>query len=173
MEFFKATIIPAEVFVQLLAFIIVFWTLKLLAWKPLLALLENRRSKIQSELDGIEKAKREIETLKADYAKHLQTIDEEARTKIQHAVEEGRKIAKDIQEKARGEAQQAFDKSKENLSVEIAKARLELKQDIANLVIQVSEKVIREKLNEAKQQDKIAELIKDLETSWKNPDVRP
>ena len=33
MEFFKANIIPGEVFVQLIAFIIVFWTLKLLAWR--------------------------------------------------------------------------------------------------------------------------------------------
>ena len=50
MDFIKENIIPAEVVVQLLAFLIVFFTLKALAWKPLQKSLEQRREKIRGLL---------------------------------------------------------------------------------------------------------------------------
>jgi len=165
MEFFQANIQLREVLVQLLAFLIVFWTLKTLAWKPILKGLDARRERIQNELDKIETAKKEIESLRQEYTAHLQKIDEEARTKIQEAIDEGRRIAREIQEKARTESQATFEKAKENLNLEIAKARLLLRHDIADLTIRISEKVIQEKMTGTKQQEKILELIDELQTS--------
>ena len=163
MEFFKENIIPGEVLVQLLAFLIVFFVLRALAWKPIMAALESRREKIRSDFEKIEAAKAEIEKLKADYERHLQQIEDQARAKLQETVEEGRKVARAIQEKARAESQASFEKAKENLALEIAKSRLELRRELADLTIQVAEKVIGEKMTEAKQQEKIMAMIDELE----------
>ncbi len=164
MEFFKANINLGEVLVQLIAFIIVFWTLKLLAWKPLLQSLEARRGKIQEEFDKIEKARIEIEGLKNQYNAQLQKIEDEARAKINEAIDEGRRIGKEIQDKARHESQAAFEKSKENLELEISKARLTLRREIADLTISASERVLKEKLStDQAQQAKILEIIQELE----------
>ncbi len=114
MEFFQENIKLGEVVVQLIAFIIVFWTLKLKAWKPLLDSLQARQDKIQAEFDKIEKAAGDVELLKKEYALKLQKIEDEARDKIQEAVEESRRISKEIQDKAREEAQASFEKSKEH-----------------------------------------------------------
>ena len=165
MEFFKANIIPGEVLVQLIAFLIVFFTLKSLAWKPILGALEARRKRIQDDFDKIEHARKEIEGLKARYASSFQKIEDEARAKLQEAVEEGRRIAKDIQEKARAESQASFEKAKDNLALEAAKARLTLRREIADLAISVSEKVLSEKLSDSKQQEKIMSLIEEFEKS--------
>ena len=166
MEFFKSAIIPGEVFVQLIAFVIVFWTLKLLAWKPILKAVQERREKIKNDFDRIEEARKEIEKLKLEYAAHLRKIDDEARSKILEAVEEGRRIARDIQEKARAESQETFEKTKENLNLEAAKARIQLRREIAHLTVQVTEKLIREQMNEAKQHEKIFAMIEELESSF-------
>ena len=163
MEFFKANIIPGEVLVQIIAFLIVFWTLKALAWKPILGALEARRLRIKDDFDKIEAARKEIEALKIQYSASLQKIEDEARAKLLAAVEEGRLIARDIQEKARAEAQASFEKAKENLALETAKAHITLRREIADLAINVSEKVLHEKLSDAKQQEKIMELIEELE----------
>ncbi len=164
MEFFKANIQLGEVLVQLIAFVIVFWTLKLMAWKPLLRSLELRREKIRSEFEKIDHARKEIEALKAEYQAHLQKIEDEARSKIQLAVEEGRKIAREIQDKARTESQAAFDKAKENLDLETAKARLSLRREIADLAINISERVLGERLRDDKNQnEKVLELLTELE----------
>jgi F-type H+-transporting ATPase subunit b len=163
MEFFQANIQFHEVLVQLLAFLIVFFTLKALAWKPILRGLDARRQRIQDELEKIETAKKEIESLKNQYSIQLQKIEDEARAKIQEAVSDGSRIAREIQDRARAESQAAFEKTKESLSLEVAKARMTLRQEIADLSIRVSEKIMKEKLNEAKQQEKILEMIEELE----------
>ncbi|HTL47140.1 MAG TPA: F0F1 ATP synthase subunit B [Verrucomicrobiae bacterium] len=164
MEFFKSNIIPGEVFVQLLAFVLVFLALKKLAWKPVLGSLEARREKIRKDFEAIEAAKKEIEGLKAQYAALLQKIEDEARAKVQEAVDEGRRIGREIQEKARAESQATFDKAKENLALEAAKTRLVLRQEIADLAMDVSERILKEKLSTDKAQNaKILEIIEELE----------
>ena len=123
MDFFKQNIIPGEVVVQIIAFLIVFFTLKRLAWGPVQKALETRREKIKEAFARIDLGKKEIDALKAEYAGHLARIEEDARAKLQEAIEEGRRLSRDLQEKARAEAQSVFEKTKENLEVEIAKAK--------------------------------------------------
>ncbi len=164
MEFFQANIIPGEVVVQILAFLIVFFTLRKLAWKPVLDSLESRRAKIRSEFESIEAAKKEIETLKAEYAASLQRIEDQARAKLQEAIDEGRRISREIQEQARLESQATFEKAKENLALEVAKARISLRRDVAGLALDASEKVLKEKMSDdKKQQEKILSIIEDME----------
>ena len=165
MEFFRQNIIPGEVIVQLLAFLIVFFTLKHLAWGPILKALESRRAKIKNDFDRNETMRGELESLKAEYAAQLHKIDEEARAKIQEAIEEGRKISRDIQEKARAESQATFEKTKENIGLEMAKARIQLRREIAGIALQVSEKILQEKLTGDKQQEKILSMIEDLDNT--------
>ncbi len=165
MEFFQANIHLGEVLVQIIAFLIVFFTLKKLVWKHLLAGLEARRERIEREFAKIESSRQEIEKLKQEYAAHIAKIDDEARGKIQQAIDEGRKIAREIQDKARSESQASFEKAKENLGLEVAKARLTLRREIADLAILASEKIIREKLTDAKQQEKVLDILEELEKS--------
>lgn len=165
MDFFKQNIVPGEVLIQLIAFLTVFWLLKKLAWKPVLAALEARREKIQHDFEKIEAAKKDIETLRADYTTRLQKIEDEARSKIQQSIDEGRKISREIQEKARADAQSTFEKSKENLAIEVEKARISLRREIADLSIQVAEKILEEKLTGERCQEKALQIIERLEKS--------
>ena len=166
MDFIKENIIPGEVLVQLIAFLIVFFTLKALAWKPLQTSLEERRLRIKNELEKIESTKQDVERMKVEYTAHLQKIEDAARAKILESVEEGRRIARDIQEKARAESQASFDKAKENIELEVVKARVTLRNEIAELAVNASEHILKEKLSTTKaQQDKLLEIIGDLEKS--------
>lgn len=173
MEFFAKNIIPGEVIVQIVAFLIVFLVLKWLAWKPLLQGLQARRNRIKENFDEIEAAKKKIEALKAEYQAHIAKIDEEARQKIQEAIDEGRRIANEIQEKARAESQATFEKEKENLGLEIEKARITLRREIANLAILTTEKILQETLDESKQHQKIMELIDEAERDLAPPRKKP
>ena len=138
MEFFQENIHLKEVLVQLLAFLIVFFTLKKFAWKPLQAIMQSRRERFENEWSGIEKSRKDVAALEKDYQAHLQKIEEEARAKMQEAIQEGRRLAREIQEKARQESQTSFEKAKVNIELEIQKARLTLRQEIADLSIRVA-----------------------------------
>jgi len=165
MEFFQANIHLKEVFVQLLAFVIVFWTLKAVAWKPVLELLRSRREKIETELGKISDARRELESLKAEYQKKLGHIEEEARAKIQEALTEGKKLAREVQDSARTQAKEILEKSKEDIELEAKKARAILRKEIAGLVFAATERLIREKCTEKKDEELIFEFIRELDST--------
>lgn len=163
MEFFQENIHLTEVLVQLVAFLIVFLTLKKFAWKPLLAIIQSRRERFENEWGGIEKTKQEVAKLQKDYLAHLQKIEEEARAKMQEAVQEGRRLAREIQEKARLESQTSFEKAKANIELEVQKARLTFRREIADLSIRVAEKILAEKMDVAQQEKKALEILGELE----------
>ena len=163
MEFFQENIHLAEVLVQLIAFLIVFFTLKKFAWKPILAIIRSRRERFESEWNGIEKTKQEVATLQKDYLAHLQKIEEEGRAKMQEAIQEGRRLAREIQEKARLESQASFEKAKANIELEVQKARLTLRREIADLSVRVAEKILTEKMDTAQQEKKALEILGELE----------
>lgn len=163
MDFFKENIHLPEVLVQLSAFLIVFFTLKKFAWKPILALIKSRRERFESEWGDIEKTKQDVAALQKDYLAHLQKIEEEARGKMQEAIQEGRRLAREIQEKARLESQASFEKAKTNLDLEIEKARLTMRLEIAGLSIRVAEKVLNEKMDSSGQEKKALEILDELE----------
>jgi F-type H+-transporting ATPase subunit b len=163
MEFFQENIRLAEVLVQLIAFLIVFFTLKKFAWKPLLAIIQSRRERFENEWGGIEKTKQEVAALQKDYLAHLQKIEEETRAKMQEAIQEGRRLAREIQEKARLESQTSFEKAKANIDLEVQKARLTLRQEIADLSIRVAEKILTEKMDAAQQEKKALQILGELE----------
>lgn len=137
--------------------------MKRIFWKPLLEKLEARRSRIEEAFRQIEASKREIERLRTDYERRIEKIEEEAHSKLQAAIEDGRRISREIQEKARGEAKGALERSKENLSLEVEKARIELRREIAELTLLATERLLREKMTGEKQREKVLEMIEELE----------
>ncbi len=163
MDFFKENIIPVEVLIQLSAFLLVFFTLRKVAWGPIQKGLADRREHIQKSIADAEDAKRNMEKLKAEYETHLTQIEVQTRAKMAETVEAGRLIAKEIQEKAREEAQKTFDKTKAALDLEVSKARVTMRKEITEISVHVAEKVLRENLTDGKLREKASQLVDELE----------
>jgi F-type H+-transporting ATPase subunit b len=152
-----------QILTQIVAFVIVLWILKKFAWKPLLSVLEERKKKIKSEFDSIEEQKKKIQTLTDEYNEKLKGIEAEARVKIQEAVKDGRKISQEIQAEARSQAKEILNKTKDEVEREIAKAKIQLKNDMVNMVIAATEKIIKEKLDAEQHKKLIADFVEQAE----------
>ncbi len=148
-----------QILTQALGFLILLFILKKIAWKPLLSLLDERREKISSEFQAIERTKSEITRLEQDYKARLADIDAQARQRIQEAISEGQRISVEIQEKAREESKNILNKAKENIELEVAKARVELRNQVAVLALKAAEKVIKEELTEERHRRLVTEFI--------------
>jgi F-type H+-transporting ATPase subunit b len=154
-----------EILTQALGFVLLLLILKKIVWKPLLDLLETRRSKIVSSFEEIERTKAELARFKAEYETRLGRIEEEAHAKFNEAILEGKKLSREIQEAARNQAKEILEKAKEDITQEARKAQVELKREIAGLVMQTTERLIREKLTEKKDEEMILKFIQELEES--------
>lgn len=140
-------------------FLITLWILKKFAWGPLLHMLDERRSKISGEFKNIEHKKEEVVQLTTEYENKLKGIDEERRAKIVEAVNDGKKMAAEIEVNARAKAQQKAEKAELDLERDVAKAKVELKEDMIAMALSAAEKVIHERLDEAKHRELIGNFI--------------
>ena len=148
-----------QIVTQIIGFLIAVFLLKKFAWKPLLSILEQRRAKIKSEFDNIDKEKKKVADLLSDYQTKLKEIDSLARVKIQEAAREGQKLANEIKENARKESKEILTKAREEIQRDVDKAKVQLKNDLVNMTMRVAEKLIRERLDEEKDKKLIAEFI--------------
>jgi len=148
-----------QILTQALGFLILLFILKKIAWKPLLSLLDERREKITSEFQTIDRTKSELLRLEQDYKARLADIDALARQRIQEAISEGQRISVEIQEKAREESKNILNKAKENIELEVAKARVELRNQVATLAIKAAEKLIKVELTEERHKRLVTEFI--------------
>jgi len=152
-----------QIVTQIIGFLLALWLLKKFAWKPLLGMLEQRRSRIKSEFADIDTKKGKMEKLVSDYEVKLKEIDSLTRARLQEAAKEGQQMASEIKENARKEASAMISRAKEELQREVNKAKVELKDEMVNMTIKVTEKMIAEKLDREKHKRLISDFIDELE----------
>lgn len=148
---------------QLVAFLFFIWLLKHFALEPVLKLLDERREKIAKEFDQIAASEKRVQALKDEYEEHLKKIDEEARKRTMEEVARGRRIAEEITEKARIEASEIIEKARSKLQLEVDQAKIRLKDDIVRMTIDATEKLLREKLDDARHQQLVRNFVEELE----------
>jgi F-type H+-transporting ATPase subunit b len=153
----------AQFLTHLVAFVITYLILKKYAWKPLLNLMEERRSRIAGEFQKIDDEKASVAKQAANYDAKMKEIDAERRAKIVEAVEEGKKVAADIKATAQAEVKELHTKAKAELEREVAKAKVQLKNEMIEITMSAAEKVVREKLNDQKHRELIGKYIEEVQ----------
>ncbi|HOX82022.1 MAG TPA: F0F1 ATP synthase subunit B [Chryseolinea sp.] len=148
---------------QLIIFVGLFFLLKALAWKPILASLKEREQSIQSALDTAEKARLEMSQLKSENEKLLK----EAREERDKMLAQAREASTRLREEAVGEAKKAADKiiseARAAIQVEKQAALKEVKIQVAMFSIDVAEKLMKKNLaNDAAQKELVESYIKDV-----------
>ena len=151
-----------QIVTHIIGFVIAVVILKRFAWKPLLSMLEERRSKIKSEFDSIKEERKKAEELNSDYQTKLKEIDSLARTRIQEAAREGQSLANEIKEEARQEAKQIVARTREEIQRDLDKAKVQLRDDMVNITLQLTERMIEEKLDQEKDRQLITRFVDEM-----------
>lgn len=152
-----------ELSIQVVGFLILFVILKNIAWRPLLKMLDERRAHIEAELQRLAQHEAELARLQTDYHQRLAKIEEEARAKIQQAILDGKRIALEIQEEARAQGATILTKSKEAVELELAKAKVTLRDQIAELTLEAVERIVRKKLDANTDRRLVEEVLDELD----------
>jgi F-type H+-transporting ATPase subunit b len=150
-------------FWQMAILIVLIFLLKKFAWKPILDSLNSREEGIKNALDSAEKARKEMQNLNADNEKLLQ----EARLQRDSMLKEARELKEKIVTEASSEAQNKADKivAQAQITIQNEKnaALADIKNQVAELSIQIAEKVIRKELSSSEQQFRLVEeMLEDV-----------
>lgn len=148
------------VFWTVITFLFLLIILKKFAWKPILGAVSDREEGIKKALASAENARKEMENLHADNERILK----EARAEREALLKEARDIKIKMIDDAKGEAQAQADKIIEQAQAAIESekkaAMAELKKHVADLSIDIAEKVVRAELsNKDKQLELVASML--------------
>ncbi len=148
---------------QILAFLVLLWIMKKLAWKPFLATLEARRTKIEEQFSSLDKREKDLDQMIADYRQQLAQIEETARLKMAETVAEGQKLTQRIQEEAHAQARSLLERAKMEMNREVEKVQKELKEQMVRVVIGATEKLLNQKIDPAEEQQRITQFLEEVQ----------
>jgi F-type H+-transporting ATPase subunit b len=150
-------------FWTLLAFGMVFFVLRKYAWKIIIDSLNEREKGIADSLDAAKKVKAEMTQLKSENEALMAQAREERSQLLKEAKEAKDKMINEAKEQAKAEAAKIMSDANAAIQSQKMAALTEIKNQIGNMVIEVSEKVIRKQLdNKAEQEKYIQQMASEL-----------
>jgi len=158
-------IIPSAglIFWQLIGFLALLFILIKFAWKPILASLAEREASIDGALKSAEQARNEMANLKAENEKLLQEARLERDVILSKAHEASLKMIEDAKTESSRQGAMLIESAKAVIETEKKAALTEVKNQVALLTLEVTEKLLRKKLGDDKAQvELVDQFIKDL-----------
>lgn len=150
----------------LITFILVLFLLKKFAWGPISEALTKRESFIEDSLKAAENAKTEMANLKAENERMLEIARVERDKILKEANVAARQIVDEANAEASKEAQKRIDEARQAIRTEKEAALTDVKIQVANLSVQIAEKLMRHELStETAQKALVQDYIKDLKVN--------
>ncbi|RMI17237.1 MAG: ATP synthase F0 subunit B [Calditrichaeota bacterium] len=150
----------------------IFWTwvtffllllvLRKVAWKPLLGAVEAREQKISESLRRAEEAREEAERLLAEHQQALANAQEEVQRMLKESKEMAEKMRQDILQQAKADASKMIERAKADIEREREMAMSALKQEVADMVVNATAKLIGEVVDKSRHAKLIDEAIAQL-----------
>ena len=154
---------PDELIAGILAFLIVFFFVWRKALPSINKTLEARQHAITGQLSEAEEAKREAESLLADYKAQLADAKAEGNRIIEEARAAGEQLKADILARAEEEASQTLAKAREEAQSEKCRALAEARREVGEISVGLAEKIVGGSLDGKLQQELIDRYLADLE----------
>lgn len=126
---------------QVISFVIVALVLRQFAYKPILAVLAERRQKIEEGLLNAEKIKQQLAEAEVRHAEILAKANAQAQKMIDDARDSAAHVAERKQQEAIVAAEQIVAKAREASAIEHEKTMTELKRELGRLVVDTTAKV--------------------------------
>jgi F-type H+-transporting ATPase subunit b len=148
---------------QIINFALLAVLLYFVAYKPILRMLDERSARIKQGLEDAESASRRAAEMEQEFELRLAESRKEGQEIIAQATQMSEKARQEILESARQEARAQVEKAKEEIARERELAMSELRQQVADLSLSISEKVIGESLDQQRQRELVARFLEQTE----------
>ena len=150
------------IIVYIINFGLVLFVLQRFAFKPVQAMLAKRQEQIAEGLSAAAKANEEAAQQRAEFEQQLAKERQAAQAESQKAAEATEKMRQDILEAARKEAEEIKTKAREEAAQERQQVMADLRQQAAELSMQMTRKVVGEAVDESAQRKLVNQFLADL-----------
>lgn len=142
-----------------LTFLILLFILRKFAWKPILGAVSEREDSIKNALAEADKARQEMQDINADNERILKEARAERDAMLKDARLIKNNMIEEAKESAKTQANKIIEQAKATIENEKLSAINEIKHQVANLSIDIAEKIVKEELSNKDKQLKIVEQM--------------
>lgn len=148
-------------FWMFLAFVVVFFILAKFGFPVIIDMVENRKKYIDESLRKAHEASERLENIQQEGETILQEAREKQAFIMKEAAETRDAIVEKAQEKARDESARLLADAKKQIEIEKQNAIRDIRSQVAELSVQIAEKVLRERLSSDEQQMEMIDRLLD------------
>jgi ATP synthase F0, B subunit len=144
-----------------LAFVVVFFILAKYGFPAIIDMVENRKKYIDESLRKAHEASERLENIQQEGETILQEAREKQAFIMKEAAETRDAIVEKAQEKARDESARLLADAKKQIEIEKQNAIRDIRSQVAELSVQIAEKVLRQRLSSDEQQMEMIDRLLD------------
>jgi len=139
---------PGLIIWTIVTFIVLMVVLRLVAWKPLLAMLDEREKTIHDSLEQARKAREEAETIMAQHREMIGKARQEMAAIIEKAQRDAEARRADILARAHKEAEEKAKQFTAELERQQRAALRQVREEAVDLVVAAASRLVQAELNE-------------------------
>ncbi len=149
---------------QIVNFAILFGLLYLVAYKPIMRMLDERSRKVQESMEQTEYIKEQAEHAEEETKRRIEAGSKEGQEVIARAVRTGEEVRQQAQQEAREEGESLITRARVEIQRERDDAIDELRKEFADLTILAAEKVIDRSLDKEAHRQLIDKTLEESTT---------
>jgi F-type H+-transporting ATPase subunit b len=146
---------------------ILFGLLYLVAYKPIMRMLDERSGKIKESMENTEYIKQQAERAEGEASKRIEAAAKEGQEAIALAMRTGEEVRQEAQQKAKSEAEALIARARSEIQRERDEAIEQLRESFADITIDAAGKVIDRTLDKKAHRDIIDKVLKESTTLGK------
>lgn len=148
---------------QIVQFLVLLVIMRRFLYQPVLNMLAARRERIRESLAEAERVREEAAQARQEYEKQLEEERRRSHDVAQKAIQEAQKARESIVAEAQKEAEEILAKARVEAARERDQAMAELRDQVADLAMRASEKIVRTALDETMQRKIVSDFLTQLE----------
>lgn len=149
---------------QLVSFIVLFVLLYLVAYKPIMRILDERSGKVKDSMEQVEQIKEQAANAEEETQKRIEAASKEGQELIARATKNSEQLRQKAQQEARDEAESIVAKAQAEIQRERDEAIDGLRKEFADLTIMAAEKVIDRSLDKQAHRQLIDKTLEESKT---------
>jgi len=153
---------PEDVIISLINITVLFFLLRLILWKHVIRFLADRKKRVQSEMDDVEKSRLDVDARIEEYDKKIGELEERGQDLMREsrakAHEESDRIISETQEKA----QEIIAEAKARIEEEKEQALESSREEAAQLATIMAAQILKREVSTSDNDNVVDEFFKDV-----------
>lgn len=149
---------------QVINFVVLFGLLYLVAYKPIMRMLDERSRKIKESMEQTEHIQQQAERAEEEAAKRIDAAAKEGQEAVARAVRTGEEVKREAQQQAKDDAEALIARARSEIQRERDEAIDDLREEFADITVKAAGKVIDRTLDKKAHREIIKKVLDESTT---------